>query len=299
MSAQARALAQYLKANVKPLLAAARSPAEAAAILDRRPPDYPDAGGRAATYGGVEGILVAASGAPKAALLYLHGGAYFAGAPRLCGPVLRAFAAAGFDVFAPAYRLAPAHPFPAALGDARAAYGALRDAARTPIVVAGDSAGGGLALAVAVAERDAGGALPRAAVLFSPWTDLAATGASARENEEKDALFTRLMLRVGARAYLDGASARTPLASPLYASLAGLPPLLVHVGADEMLRDDSTRLVQRAREAGVEAELALWPDVPHGWQMMDTLPEAEESREAAIAFLARKLAAAPGMKASD
>lgn len=292
MSVEARAVAQYLKANVKPLLAAARSPAEAAALLDQRPPGFPDAGGRAATFGGVEGLWVAASGDPKATLLYLHGGAYFAGAPHLYGPVLRAFAAAGFDVFAPAYRLAPAHPFPAALDDARAAYAGLREAVETPIVFAGDSAGGGLALAVMIAERDAGGAMPRSAALFSPWTDLAATAASARENEEKDALFTRLMLRVGARAYLAGASAKTPLASPLYADLAGLPPLLLHVGEDEMLRDDSARLAARAREAGVEAELALWPDVPHGWQMMAPIPEAKASLDKAIAFLASKLAPA-------
>lgn len=291
MSVEARAIAQYLKANVKPLLAAARSPAEAAMLLDRRPPGYPDAGGRPEIFGGVEGLWVAASAKPKATLLYLHGGAYFAGAPHLCGPALRAFADGGFDVFAPAYRLAPAHPFPAALDDARAAYAALREAVETPIVFAGDSAGGGLALAVMIAERDAGGPLPRAAALFSPWTDLAATGASARENEEKDALFTRLMLRVGARAYLNGASAKTPLASPLYADLAGLPPLLIHAGEDEMMRDDSTRLARRAREAGVEAELALWPDVPHGWQMMAPIPEAKTSLEKAIAFLAGKLAA--------
>lgn len=289
MSADARALAQFLKATVKPALAAARSPAEAAVLLDRRPPDFPDAGGVSRTFGGVEGLWLAAAGAAKATLLYLHGGAYFAGAPDLYGPVLRAFAEAGFDVFAPAYRLAPANPFPAALDDARAAYAGLRETARTPIVVAGDSAGGGLALAVMIAERDAGGALPEAATLFSPWTDLAATGPSARENEEKDALFTRLMLRVGARAYLDGASAREPLASPLYADLAGLPPLLAHVGADEMLRDDSTRLVARAREAGVAAELTISPDVPHGWQLYPGLREARESLGEAAAFLERSV----------
>jgi len=291
VSVEARALAQFLKANVKPALAAARSPAEAAVLLDRRPPDFPDAGGVSRIFGGVGGLWLAAAGAAKATLLYLHGGAYFAGAPDLYGPVLRAFAEAGFDVFAPAYRLAPANPFPAALDDARAAYAGLRETARRPIVVAGDSAGGGLALAVMIAERDAGGALPCAAVLFSPWTDLAATGPSARENEEKDALFTRLMLRVGARAYLAGASAKEPLASPLYADLAGLPPLLLHVGADEMLRDDSVRLVAQAREAGVEAELEVWPDVPHGWQTMDACPEARESREKALAFLARNVPA--------
>jgi monoterpene epsilon-lactone hydrolase len=285
VSDEARALAQYLKTSVKPLLAGARSPAEAAAILNQRPPDYPETGGRAETIGGVAGLWVEASSPARATLLYLHGGAYFAGAPRLYGPVLRAFAAGGFDIFAPTYRLAPAHPFPAALDDARAAYAALRDGARAPIVFAGDSAGGGLALAAMVAERDAGGALPRAATLFSPWTDLAATGASVRDNEAMDALFTRLMLRVGSRAYLNGAGAKTPLASPLYADLSGLPSLLVHVGADEMLRDDSTGLVARAREAGVEADLKIWPDVPHGWQLYPHLPEAGEAIGEAIAFL--------------
>lgn len=284
-SIEARSLARYLQAHLKPLLAAARSPADAAALLDRRPPDFPGADGRPATFGGVPGLWVEACGEAKATLLYLHGGAYFAGAPHLYGPTLRAFAQAGLDIFAPAYRLAPGRPFPAALEDARAAYAALRAGARTPIVFAGDSAGGGLALAAMIAERDAGGALPRATALFSPWTDLAATGASARENEARDALFTRLMLRIGARAYLDGASAKTPLASPLYADLSSLPPLLLHVGADEMLRDDSTRLARRARDAGVAAEAKIWPDVPHGWQLYPGLREAGESLGEASAFL--------------
>ena len=278
-------LARYLRVNVKPMLAAAKSPQAAAAILDQRPPYYPESGGRAAKLGGVSGIWVDAAMQAKATLLYLHGGAYFAGAPQLYGPVLRAFADASFNVFAPAYRRAPEHPFPAALDDARAAFAALREASDRPIVFAGDSAGGGLALAVMIAERDAGAALPRAAALFSPWTDLAATGASARENEDKDALFTRLMLRVGARAYLNGANAKTPLASPLYADLSGLPPLLLHVGEDEMLRDDSIRLVERAREAGVAATLRLWPDVPHCWQLYPDLCEAREALAEAAGFL--------------
>lgn len=289
-SVEARALARYLRVNIKPLLARATSPQAAAAIIDQRPPGFPAANGGEENLGGVDCLMIDAERPAKATLLYLHGGAYFAGAPQLYGPVLHAFARAGFDVCAPAYRLAPAHPFPAALDDARAVYAALRARKTQPIVLAGDSAGGGLALALMIAERDAGVALPRAAALFSPWTDLAATGASARANEEKDALFTRLMLRVGARAYLAGASAKTPLASPLYANLAGLPPLLLHAGEDEMLRDDSTRLAERAREAGVDATLRLWPAAPHCWQLYAPhMREARESLEQAAAFLLHAL----------
>lgn len=286
-SAEARAFSRYLQLTVKPLLAAARSPQDAAAILDQRRPGFPAPRSRAIRIGGVDAIWLDAEGPPKATLLYFHGGAYFSGAPALCGPVLNAFAASGFNVLAPAYRLAPEHPFPAAVGDAHAAYAALLNETSAPVVLAGDSAGGGLALAVMVAARDARQAMPRAAALFSPWTDLAATGASIHENEEKDALFTRVMLRVGARAYLSGASAKTPLASPLYADLAGLPPILVHVGEDEMLRDDSTRLVERAHEASVGATLRLWPAVPHCWQLYAPhLREAQMSLDEAAAFLA-------------
>ena len=132
--------------------------------------------------------------------------------------------------------------------------------------------------------------LPVAAALFSPWADLAATGASARENEDRDAFFTRKQILLGARAVLGRESARNPLASPIYADLSGLPPMLVHVGADEVLRDDSTRLVARAREAGVDVRLEIWPSVPHGWPLMSFLPEARLSRAKAIAFLKEQLA---------
>ncbi|MEF3366370.1 alpha/beta hydrolase [Methylocystis sp. 9N] len=290
-SLAARILGLYLRKRVKPRLAKAPSPQEAARALDARPPFFPAPLGVATRRGGVEGLLLPAKGAaPRARLLYLHGGAYFAGAPSLYGPVLNFFARAGFEVFAPAYRLAPLHPFPAALDDARAAFDALCAQEGAPFVLAGDSAGGGLALALMAAQRDAGRPLPKAAALFSPWTDLAATGASARENEARDALFTRLMLRVGARAYLAGQNAKTPLASPLYAALHGLPPLVVHASEDELLRDDATRLVERGREAGVAAALRLWPGVPHGWQLAAPLMrEARESLDAAAAFLLERV----------
>lgn len=237
--------------------------------------------------------LTAEGGETAATLLYLHGGGFLLGSPRLFRYVSKSFARAGFNVFAPAYRLAPEHQFPAALDDAMRAYRALLASKPGHVVLAGDSAGGGLAVSLMLRARDEGLPLPVAAALFSPWTDLAATGASARENEEKDPLFTRRLILTGARAVLGRTSGRNPLASPVYADLSGLPPLRVHVGADEVLRDDSTRLVEKARAAGVRAEIEVWPDVPHGWELMPFVPEARESREKAIAFLKRELAERP------
>jgi acetyl esterase/lipase len=231
------------------------------------------------------------AGNPPGTLFYLHGGGFLLGSPRLFRYAARPFARAGFNVFAPAYRLAPEHVFPAALDDVFCAYRALLSASPGPILLAGDSAGGGLAVSLMLRLREAGLPLPVAAALFSPWTDLAATGASARENEEKDALFTRRLSLIGARAVLRRASARDPLPSPLYAYPSGLPPMLIHVGRDETLRDDSTRLAERALAAGVDARIELWSGVPHAWQLMPFIPEARESRNKAIDFLKERLAA--------
>jgi acetyl esterase/lipase len=285
----ARAVAFFLERQVKPRLAAATTLAEAAAIFESlRPPSFaPGVSVRPATLRGIDGeTVVAKHGRPIGTLLYLHGGGYFCCSPRDYRSLTQGFARRGFEVFAPAYRLAPRHPFPVALEDARAAYGALAERGCRPIVVAGDSSGGGLALALMIRLRDEGAQLPKAAALFSPWTDLAVTGASARANEQTDALFTRKMLKIAARAYLGDASAKNPLASPLYADLTGLPPLLVHVGEDEILRDDSTRLAERAQAAGVSVTLELWDGVPHGWQLgAPFIPEARASLDKAAAFL--------------
>ena len=271
----------YLRRRIKPRLAAAASLDAARDILDLRPPSGPPPGAlRRACFGGVAGDLVGPPGGAGPMLLYLHGGAYFAGSPEQYRPISFAFARQGFAVFVPAYRLAP---FPAPLDDVRAVYAALA-AEGQPIFLAGDSAGGWLALALMLASRDAGALLPRAAALFSPWTDLSVSGASTIENEESDALFTRRMLRLAARHYLGRNDARTPLASPLFADLSGLPPLLLHASAAEMLRDDAVRLAARARAGGVTTTLELWPDAPHCWQMTAT-PQARKSLEKAGAFL--------------
>lgn len=289
-SVAAHLASAFLRAWAKPRLAAASDLKEAARVLGLRPPLLRRPQGLCAqSFGGVSGEWIAPAGPPVATLLYLHGGAFFCGAPKAYRSIAAFFARRGLAVFTPAYRLAPEHPFPAALEDAKAAYKAWAErSASPPIVIAGDSAGGGLALSLMLALRDEGLALPRAAALFSPWADLAVAGESARVNEGKDAVFSRRMLKIAALNYLRGAGAKNPLASPLYADLRGLPPLLLHVGADEILRDDAVRLAKSAEAAGVETQLQIWPAAPHGWQLGAAfMPEARRSLALAAEFLSR------------
>jgi len=252
-----------------------------------------------ASLGGVPGEWVESASQPGAAvLLYLHGGGYFACSPRTHRPFTTGFAQRGLRVYAPDYRLAPENPFPAGLNDAVAAWHAVRAeaGASAPMVIGGDSAGGGLALATMLKLRDEGAALPAAAVLFSPLTDLVGIGESRRSNDRHCAMFYGSGLSRATEFYMadTGGDPRDPLASPLYADLRGLPPLLIHVGADETLRDDSTELATRARAAGVRVELTLWPVVPHVWQMFHPfVPEGRQSLAAASAFL--RQAAAGGL----
>ena len=287
-SATTRRTAAFLRRFVKPRILSLTAPARALqALVERFSPER-----RAPFAPQIPGDWTPASTGAAATLFYLHGGAFLIGSPRLFRYVSHQFARAGFDVFAPAYRLAPEHVFPAALDDVLRAYRVFVDAQPGPFVLVGDSAGGGLAVSLMLRIRDEGLRPPVAAALSSPWVDLAATGASMRENEARDPLFTRKDILLGARAALGRQSARNPYASPVYADLSGLPPMLVHVGADEALRDDSTRLVARARHAGVDARLEMWPGVPHAWQLMSFLPEAQESRAKAIEFLTARAAQA-------
>jgi len=182
----------------------------------------------------------------------------------------------------------PFPPFPAALDDAVTAYRALVADGVDPrrMAVLGESSGGGLVLAMLLKLRDEGFPLPAAAVALSPWTDLAATGDSVRTNADRCAMFNGPDIGPSARYYLGDTDPRNPLASPLYADLAGLPPLLIHVGEDEVLRDDSIRLAERARSAGVRVELKVWPVVPHAWQLAPhKVPEARQSLRESAAFL--------------
>jgi len=222
-------------------------------------------------------------------ILYFHGGAYVAMSARTHRSVTSRLAAwSDASLFALDYRLAPEHPFPAALEDALAAYRALIAAGAPPsrIVVAGDSAGGGLALALLLAARAAGDPQPAAAVLFSPWTDLAATGESIIDNSATDALFFGSWVATEARHYLGGAPATNPLASPVYADLTELPPLLIQVSSSEILLDDSRRVFENAKQSGVKATLQIWPGLPHGWQIFaPILPEGRAALRDASAFI--------------
>ncbi len=226
--------------------------------------------------------------AERGVVLYLHGGGYYRGSlhthRELCSRISRA---GGWAVLSVGYRLAPEHPFPAALEDALAAYRWLLGTGIAPgqIVVAGDSAGGGLAAALMLALRDgvtslrmARGPLPGGAVLLSPWTDLEQSGASIIGRAAADPSLTKAYLDRFAAAYLGGADARDPLASPLHGDLRGLPPLLIQVGTAEILEDDAARFADKAQAAGVPVRLERWPDMIHVWQRYAALlPEAQEA----------------------
>jgi epsilon-lactone hydrolase len=243
---------------------------------------------------GIPGEWVESPDSAENVVLYLHGGGYFGCSAETHRPITASFALHGFRVFAPNYRLAPENPFPAAVDDAAAVYRGLLGEGHSPrrIVVAGDSAGGGLALSLMLVLRAEGAPLPAAAALFSPWTDLAATGDSVRTNARSCAMFNGPAVGPTARLYLGNADSSNPLASPLYADLSGLPPMLIHVGADETLRDDSTRLAEKARAAGVSVELKVWPVVPHVWQLAPhKIPEARQSLQETAEFLRRHTAA--------
>jgi acetyl esterase/lipase len=226
-------------------------------------------------------------------LLYLHGGGYVVGSPGthegLVGELARR---TGLRATSVDYRLAPEHTFPAAVDDGLAAYRALLAEGIAPqdLVVAGDSAGGGLSIATLLAAREAGLPQPAAAALFSPWTDLTLTGESMHSKEEADPIFVGADLRAYADLYVGADDRAQPLASPLFADLSGLPPLLVQVGANEVLLDDAVRLAGRAGAADVEVTLEIGPGLPHVFQHhYGRLDEADAALDRAARFLTARL----------
>ncbi len=235
------------------------------------------------------------------ALVYVHGGGYTMGSlathRALCARLSRL---ARMRVLNVAYRLAPEHPHPAAVEDAVAAlrWVYAQGFAPSRVAIGGDSAGGGLTLATLLSLRDANLPLPAAGVCISPWTDLSASGESIRSKASVDPMVTEGPLRAMAAAYLGGKDARTPLASPLFANLRGLPPLLVQVGDAEMLLDDSTRLASRARDAGVDVTLEVWEEMFHVWHAFaEILPEATRACERIAAWLEPRLSGASDVDA--
>ena len=222
-------------------------------------------------------------------LLYLHGGGYTVGSLRSHGPLAAHLGrTTGRAVLLPEYRLAPEHPFPAAIQDTVTAWHWLTTTGRidpADVILAGDSAGGGLALALMQTLRDQGQALPAGAVLISPFLDLTVSGASITERAQLDPIFTPDMIRRFATVYLNGADPREPTASPLFASHAGLPPLLIQTGGAELLLSDSERLATDAAEAGVRVTLQIADELPHVYHGAIDTPETANATSQIADFI--------------
>lgn len=227
-------------------------------------------------------------------LLYSHGGGYIVGDPDGYRGFVSAIAdRAKSTVLVPNYRLAPEHPFPAPMQDVLSAYRwALGAGARAhQFAFLGDSAGGALTVSVMAMARDEGLPLPVAGVAMSPWVNLEHTGASIESRAERDLVHTGVpdALHVMGSVFLNGAPPRSPEASPVFAELHGLPPILIQVGEAEQLLSDSLQLSERLAQAGVRTTIEIWPDMFHGWQMFHAeLDEAEEALSNAIDFLNRE-----------
>lgn len=227
-------------------------------------------------------------------LLYLHGGGYILGSPDTHRPMVASLVRhAKARALLIDYRLAPEHPFPAGLEDAVKAYKWLlaQGVAPEAITVAGDSAGGGLTLALLLSLRDACIPLPAGAALLSPWTDLAMSGWTHITHRKRDPMISLDGALLAARHYLGSTNPTDPLASPLYGRFDGLPPLFIHVGGNEILLDDSLRLADRARAADVTVEIKVWNGLPHVFQAASFLPEARQSLKEIAAFLETRMGA--------
>jgi acetyl esterase/lipase len=218
---------------------------------------------------------------PGRVIVYFHGGGYSTGTIHanrgLCSHIARAARARVLSVD---YRLAPEHRFPAAVDDAVAAYRFVVSEGYAPenVALGGDSSGAGLVLGTLVALRDGGEPLPGTAICLCPWTDLTLSGATVDAKRDEDPMVRASILALMADAYLGDADPRSPTASPLFADLTGLPPLLVQVGSAELLLDDSRRFAKRAEDAGVDVTLEIWDDMIHVWHSFaDLLPEGREA----------------------
>ncbi|MCJ2089625.1 alpha/beta hydrolase [Methylobacterium sp. E-005] len=277
--------AYMIRSRVRTPLSRARSAADFRRIFEAQA--FPDPKGvtyEAGTVGGVRGEWVRPKAGPGRRMLYIHGGGFIACSPRTHRPVTGALANRGFTLFVPDYRLAPEHPFPAAIEDVMAVWRAF--SAEGAACVAGESAGGNLALVLMGEAKARALPMPWAAALFSPATDFISETGSRVSNAWRDAMFDPKALATIRSMYLGNADPADPRISPINGDPTGFPPLLFHVGGREVLRDDSVQMAERARAAGVEVELKVFPVVAHAWQFAASmLPEARASLDEAAAFL--------------
>lgn len=240
--------------------------------------------------GSVPGTLVAPvhSGSNRV-MLYLHGGGYFSGSPAgyhgIAGQFAKRLQA---NVFMPDYRLAPEHPYPTPINDAFEAYRWLLEQGHDArsIVFSGDSAGGAMVVSLMVAARNAGLPMPAGGVAISPWANLEHTGASMRNRDGIDPIVSKEALDLIARRFLNGALANNPEASPVFADVRGLPPILVQIGENEVMLSDAIRLATHLAENRVRTSLEVWPNMFHVWPIFaDILPEGEQALVSAVRFL--------------
>jgi len=247
------------------------------------------------TIGGVSGWWARPAGAQtQGVLLYLHGGWYAWGTTKAYRNFVGHIAArVGTPAFAPDYRLAPEHPFPAAVQDAEAVYRGMLERGSRRIAIVGDSAGGGLSLvltASALRKLQSFGTAPVGTVALSPLTDLTLSGRSWETHEAADPYFTKAQGLSMAPLYVGTHDPKDPLISPVFGDLAGLPPIRIHVGEDEVLLDDSLRYVERAVAAGVDARVDVWQGMPHVFlSAAGQLAAADEALQAVGTFLAERL----------
>ncbi len=237
--------------------------------------------------------IIPAKANKEIVMLYLHGGGYAVGSVNTHKALVSKIAKkAGVVALAIDYRLAPEHPFPAAIDDAISAYDYLLEQNYLPqnIFIAGDSAGGGLTIATLIALKEMGRPMPATAVCLSPWTDLAVTGTSVTEKAHLDPMIVGYLLSEWAARYAGETPTNHPLISPLYANLSGLPPMLIQVGTDEVILDDSTRFAQKAREQGTDVTLDVWDGMIHVWQYLwYVIPEANEAIKQIAAYVNAKI----------
>ena len=296
---QSKLTSLFLRVTVKRKINPHANPADARARVDRlasrfsKNQDWIDVTPVSANGVPGEWVDVASTASEQSpgtgkVLLYLHGGGYI-----VCSPtthrlmVARICREAGLKALVIDYRLAPEHPFPAAVEDAEAAYRWLLAAGHKPedIVIAGDSAGGGLTMSLLLTLREQGMPMPAGAALLSPWTDLALTGWTMLTNARRDPMLRLESASLAVRHYLQDTIPTHPIASSIYADLTGLPPLYVQVGENEILLDDSKRLVANAQSNGVEASLEVWPGMPHVFQAFPQVPESKPAIEGIGSFL--------------